>query len=124
MVIKNIYYRTKNFIRDHFKTGFLISLIPFLIACGALIFSERKVLVSIGFAFLLVTILRLFMYKHGKLPLFFRDKTWNVCRIKYKDEADDKYKEICLSRATLFFILGVVFLCLWLIIEIISIVIN
>jgi hypothetical protein len=72
------------------------------------------------FAFSLLTFIRLFTYKVGKIPLIMTDTMWLRLISKLdQEEAERIYKEISIHKATIYFMLTVISFFAWIICEIV-----
>ena len=122
VAIKKIYKTIKSFLAQHSKLGIFISASLFLVGCIAAIYSTSKPFVFIYFAASLAAIFRLTTYKTGKIPFIMIDKTWDSYRLKYpEEELEDRYKEMSIARATIYFIISVIAFILWIIFELLMI---
>ena len=98
----------KKFISSHYKLAFFVMSLIFVLWGIVGVYSSLSVISVISLAFSFVSAFRLFTYKTGKIPVFMMDKTWNRYRVKYsEEEAEKRYKTMCINRATVYFIIAV-----------------
>lgn len=117
--MRKVYFYTKAFLIRHYRVAFYLSLFVCLIGGVASKYSAHSHFIFPVFGFSLASIIRIGTYRVGKIPFFMRDSTWNRYRLKYSgEELDEKYKEMPLTRATWYFLLMILSLFIWVIIEI------
>ena len=120
MAMKKIHFITKKFLSQHPNLGCISSAIILIIGAIASGFSDLSFFVFVYFAFSIATIFRLIAYKKGKIPFIMSDKTWDRYRLKYPQEnAESKYKEMSIKRASIYFIISNITFVFWIIIELI-----
>ena len=116
--MKKLYACVKKFISNHYRLSrfFVISII---FASGiATIFSALQNLLFWPFAFSICALFRLITYKNGKIPIFMIDYTHRHLELKYSgDELEEKYEEMSIKRATIYFIIAVISFFLWIVCE-------
>ena len=97
-----------------------VCAIIFAFGCYELVTCELNGIAIFIFGFPMLTNVRLITYKYGKPPIFMSDKTWNSFQFKYsKEEIESKYKEMSIKRATIYFILSVLFFVSFIIYEVV-----
>ena len=121
VVMKKIYNKVSQFVLHHRKATAFLSSVIFLVGCCAGIYSNAKILSALVFGFSLLTLWRLMTWRTGKIPIFMSDKTWDRYRIKLSaEEADYKFKEMSMKRATLYFFLSLIVTPIWILWELLS----
>ena len=118
VVIRKIFFAIKAFLIAHYKLSCCVVAISFVFGCVAIVYSKLKFVAVLLFASSILAFLRLLSYKKGKLPFIMIDRTWNAYRLKYScEEAEQKYKTMSISRATVYFIVSVISFLLYVICE-------
>ena len=119
MAMKSIHAHIKKLISTYYKTLFFIVSILFLSSCVGVFYSNLTILVALISGFSLATMMRMVTYKTGHIPLIMIDSTWNRYRLKYpEDELDERYKEMSINRASVYFMIAVVAFVIWILCEI------
>lgn len=119
--IKKIYAFIKSFLTRHYRFAEIILFAVMITGCISAIYLAGNLLIFIYFATSIATIFRLSTYKHGKLPIFMFDKTWDSYKLKYsEDEFEDKYKEMSANRATVYFIITIIVFIIWILFAILT----
>ena len=125
MKMNKIYQTLKNFLKRFYTRSYLLLFITIISTGIGLIYSKYVYIVVIPFSFSVAALIRLTTYKTGKISFFMRDKTWNVYEFKYsKDEIEEKFKEMSIKRATIYFALDVTFFIIWVLVEVIAALIS
>ena len=125
MKMNKIYQTLKNFLKRFYTLSYLLLFITIISTGIGLIYSKYVYIVVIPFSFSVAALIRLTTYKTGKISFFMRDKTWNVYEFKYsKDEIEEKFKEMSIRRATIYFALGVLSFVVWILVELIAVLTN
>ena len=125
MKMNKIYQTLKNFLKRLYTLSYLLLFITIISTGIGLIYSKYVYIVVIPFSFSVAALIRLTTYKTGKISFFMRDKTWNVYEFKYsKDEIEEKFKEMSIKRATIYFALDVTFFIIWVLVEVIAALIS
>ena len=120
MAMRKLHFKTKSFLSQHPNVGCASSVVMLIIGGIASWFSDLSFFVSVYFAFSIATIFRLITYKKGKIPFIMSDRTWDRYRLKYPQEnAESKYKEMSIKRASIYFIISNITFVFWVIIELI-----
>ena len=123
--MNKIYQTLKNFLKRLYTLSYLLLFITIISTGIGLIYSKYVYIVVIPFSFSVAALIRLTTYKTGKISFFMRDKTWNVYEFKYsKDEIEEKFKEMSIKRATIYFALDVTFFIIWVLVEVIAALIS
>ena len=83
----------KKFLLNHYLLGYIITLIIFLSSaiCVVNSYSEFEFIAGILGISSFATLLRLTLYKSGKIPFFMRDTSW---RCRNLDEYEEYQKNI------------------------------
>ena len=69
----------------------------------------------------LCALFRLISYKNGKIPFFMIDYTRRNLELKYSgDELEEKYEEMSIKRATIYFIIAVLSFIFWIVCELLA----
>ena len=119
--MKKLYsYIKTHMLISHYKMIFVMVLVMVLISCVATIYSNCMYITCFCFAFSLLTFIRLFTYKVGKIPLIMIDTMWLRLISKLdQEEAERIYKEKSIHKATIYFMLTVISFFAWIICEIV-----
>ena len=106
------------------KLSFLVLTVVFLVSCIAIVVSDLKILAAIPFGFSIICFIRLITYKHGHIPFFSVDRTYQSMKPKYhdEDELDEKFKEKSIDNATSYFIVVIFSFPVWIIAEILYLI--
>ena len=114
MAMKKLYRITRGFITAHYKQAVLYTVLVFVISSVAIYSSELRLIASFPFAFSIGAVIRLTTYKTGKIPIIMIDKTWDRYRRKYSgEELEQKYRELSLKNASVFFLIEIITLLIW-----------
>jgi len=115
----------KNFLTNHYKLGLLITFLGCVISSIAAFYSKLLFFVAVFFLSSTFSFFDLIIYRTGKYPFLMRDTTWNSLRLKYsEEEAQKKYKEISLKRASVCFLIASLSFVTWAILEVILFLTN
>ena len=116
--MKKSYLKIKSFIEKHTTISAIISILILVITAVAMFYSELVYTLALPFAFSIMTFSRIGTFKHGKIPIFMHDKTWDSYRLRYSgEELEIKYKEMSLKRAAIYFFLALVSFAIWVVTE-------
>ena len=111
----------EKFIVCHYKFSISVVSLMFMIGSIASVYSDFVAPVSMVFVFSLASVLRLIIYKTGKIPCIMIDKTWEKYRLKHLEEhIVDKYKKMCIKRAAIYSTIAIVFMIIWIVCELVA----
>lgn len=121
-MMKKTYSLTKNFLIHHTKLGCFIVIVAFCLSSIALYsMSPLTFLIALTFIFSFFTLIRLLKFEYGRIP-FTKDTMWYRYKRKYPiEEAEEKYRETCIRRASIYFICSMVSCFIWIAWEIVCI---
>ena len=118
--MKKLYSLVKKFILKHYNWSFFFTVNILLISGIAFFHARLTTLVAVFFSFSLLALCRLITYKTGKIP-FAKDSTYYHLRRKYSDdELEEKYEEMSIKRATIYFIIAVLSFIFWIVCELLA----
>lgn len=119
--MKRIYNYVKNLIITRYKFMLCLTFLLFLVSAISLLYHHVPLTAGAFFGGSLVTLVRLITYKTGKIP-FAKDHTLDgaVRRSRRKNSdatRDEVYEQTSLKLASIHFIVAVVGLILWTLVE-------
>lgn len=118
--MKKIHALFKSFLIRHYKLGAFSCSILMAIASISVVFSSLKFLPAMYFIGSTLCLMRLIVYKTGKIPFLWLDTTWDSLRLKYSgEELEQRYKDISIARATNYFMISLMGFFFWIICEVI-----
>ena len=94
-----------------------------IISSIAAFYSSVIILVAIMFASSLISSIRMFTYRVGKVPFLVIDTIWSWLRLKYSEEdADERYKAHSLRTVKIFYPIAIISFLVWAITEIVLLI--
>ena len=118
--MRKLHAYVKKFILKHYNWSVFFTVNILLISGIAFYNARLTNLVAVFFTFSLLALCRLITYKTGKIP-FAKDSTYYHLRRKYSDdELEEKYEEMSIKRATIYFIIAVLSFIFWIVCELLA----
>ena len=116
--MRKLYACVKKFISNHYRLSLFFVINIMLVSGIAVIYSTLQNLLFWPFAFSICALFRLTTYKKGKIPIFMIDYTRRSLELKYSgEELEEKYEEMSIKRATIYFIIAVLSCFAWIVCE-------
>lgn len=122
--MRKIYSLTRDFLINHRKLGCFITTVAFLLSAFAVRYFGTFFSAA-AFGFSICALMRLYTFGYGKIPLIMKDTTWRIYKRKYSaDEVEEKYSEMYIKRASIYFMCCIASSVIWIVWEIVCILLD